>query len=191
MTDPLAITAMGSVALAEGIKFLYGQAAALLAANRERRSRRREEASAPDTVVMPDITSPQLDAPLRAPRADLIVVDAEQERLAGLTAALSLYALDQIEVPADDRALRAQGGELRALLEAVYGQRITFKDEPREPTGTRVVIEQRLGRHEGEATGLEADSVEHGADIEITQSATSTNENSAIVGAKIKRIGGG
>jgi hypothetical protein len=190
MADPLTLTALAAVGLTEGIKFLYGQASELLAANRERRRARLAGTAASDTATMPDLTSPDLDRPLPKPIADLTVVDAEEQRLARLAGALSPYALNQLDLPEDEREVRSTAGELRTLLEAIYGQRITFKGERRDATGTRVVIDQRLGEHYGEAVGVDATTIGEGADVEVTQSATRTHPDSRIVGAKVKDIGG-
>lgn len=70
------------------------------------------------------------------------MIRREYRELVRLSGALSPYAQEQVDIAADDEDLAFQAGQLRDLLEAVYGQRLTFRGEQRERTG-------RIGLHYG------------------------------------------
>ena len=144
MSDPMTLALLGGAAATQGITFLYAQASELLKAWREKRA-----ATPP--------ASPALDAPPTPRPADMAVVEQRQRSLALLRAALSPYALGDVEIDLGDEELAARAGELRELLEAVYGQRFTFRGEQREPTGSTVTVRQVLGTVEGNVVGAKAD----------------------------------
>jgi len=135
MPDPITLTVLGGAALAKGIDFLYGQAGILLD-----RWRARHDRDAAAQEALPAAPSADaLDGQLSAPRPDWQVVDrlaGDVERLRGT---LSSYVEGERPVRSDDEQLVEAAEELRTLLELALGQRITFRGEPREPTGTRVV----------------------------------------------------
>src|SRR4051812_46803488 len=86
VVDPLSLGAIGGVALAEGIKFLYGQVSELL-------KRRRNKAEKAETApVVPAAQLDVLDGPVVAKPVDLAVVDANEGKLLELAGGLSNYA---------------------------------------------------------------------------------------------------
>ncbi|WP_433306563.1 hypothetical protein ACQP2F_21135 [Actinoplanes sp. CA-030573] len=150
MPDPLTMTVLGGVAAAEGIKFLYGQAAELLKGWRERRAAGRH-----DELRVPIVPNDILDGEPADPVVDAGVVAREEKELARLWGALSPYALDLADIDLEDDELAEQAGKLRALLEAAYGQRFTFRGEQREPTGSKVTVRLALGDVYGQVVGFE------------------------------------
>jgi hypothetical protein len=181
--DPLTLTALGGVAATEGIKFLYGQAAELLKAWRERCQQTKPgEAPSPELLV-PIIDSVVLDSrPAQRP-ADAAVLEKAHKSLVQLSGALSPYAQGQADVDLADEALAEQAGQLRALLEAAYHQRFTFQGEKRERTGSTVSVRQALGSVAGEVLGAKAD-VEPGSDLRIEQEADIVEEGGSLTGFK-------
>jgi len=169
MTDPITLAVLGSVAATEGVKFLYGQAAELIKAFREKR----KQAKAAEQVA-PDLDvhlrpSPVLDAAPAPTPADTQVVAGHEAEVVQLLSRLSPYAQDLADVDVDDPQLAEGMGRLRQILEAAYGQRLTFKGEKRESTGTRVAVKQVLGEAEGTVMGI--GSVSGPVDAEVDQKA--------------------
>jgi hypothetical protein len=128
--DPITLSALGATALSEGIKFLYAQAGEAIKWWRERRDK---DASGDEPLPAPP------DAPLEGPLTAATINRAAIERLEGeireLRNALAPYA-DTVApeaVSPDDRELLEVVDGLRQALEAVTGQEITFKGEPRAP----------------------------------------------------------
>ena len=182
MPDPLTLTVLGGVVAAEGIKFLYGQASELLKAWRERRDARRDQVTAEtNDLDVPILESAVLDARPVARPADGVVVEREHGALVELCGALSPYALGQVDVDLTDVELGNRAGRLRALLEAVYGQRFTFRGEDREATGSQVTVRQALGVVEGDVLGAEAE-VGTGADLLVDQNAETIREQGSVTG---------
>jgi hypothetical protein len=184
MPDPVTLTALGAIAAAEGIKFLYGQASELLKAWRERRQKAGDKPAAEahdlDVAIL---QSGALDAQPVARPADAAVVEREHSALVELSGALSPYALGQVDVDPTDAELAERAGRLRALLEAIYGQRFTFRGEQREPTGSRVTVHQALGLVEGHVLGAEAD-VGAGGDLRVEQRADTVSGEGSVTGFK-------
>jgi len=175
MADPLTLTFLGTVAASEGIKFLYGQASELLRVWRERKQ-------AEKNLEVPFVNAGVLDAVPANASVDSAVVAAEREKLVRYVGALHPYATNLEEVDASNDALAIAAGELRALLEAAYGQRLTFAGEQRERTGTRVDVRQVLGSVTGRVVGVEGDLV--GGAISVSQSADEVGPDGSITGYK-------
>lgn len=136
--DPLSLTALSAAALTSGITFLYGQATELL---RRRRDRKDAEAKGDQPASEPiPVRHPEaLDGTL----APLTVDTNEEDKLADDVATLRRELSDYVEgletIDPDDRQLVVRAAALREALESIFGQRITFKGERRDPTGTPVV----------------------------------------------------
>jgi hypothetical protein len=137
MVEPFSLTAVGVLALTEGVKFLYAQAGELLKYRRDRKQ------------------APELRPPAGALAGSVEPVPPDDERLERLETevregrkALSDYVdgVDPID-PADPE-LGRRVDDLRRALEAIYGQRITFKGETREPSGPLVENEVRAAEAE-------------------------------------------
>lgn len=137
MVEPFSLTAVGVLALTEGVKFLYAQAGELLKYRRERKQ------------------APELRPPADALAGSVEPVPPDDERLERLAddvrerrRALADYAEGIDEIDPDDPELGRRVDDLRRVLEAIYGQRITFKGETREASGPLVENEVRAAEAE-------------------------------------------
>ena len=188
MPDPVTLSVLGGWAAAEGIKFIYGQAAELLKAWREQRKKVASGEPAPAHFSASIVDNQVLDGRPGLDVVDGTVVDRESKSLVQLMGALSPYAQGQAEIDLADTELAEQAGRLRALLEAAYGQRLTFRGEQRDPTGTRVTVKQVLGDVEGVIIGADAD-VGPGGDLAVDQNVKNVKSDGSVTGFK-GRIGG-
>ena len=185
MADPVTLSVLGGLAATEGIKFLYAQASELLKALRERRKAKAGDGPPDGPLEVPVEPNEILDGTATVAVVDVGVLEARQEELVRLAGALSPYALDLALVDLNDQALAEQAGELRALLEAAYGQRFTFRGEDREPTGIRISVKQVLGEVVGWVVGAEAD-VSGDAEVEVDQQVDKVDSDGTVTGFKGK-----
>jgi hypothetical protein len=142
MIEPFSLGALGAIALTDGIKFLYAQAGEIL-------KRRRERTATP--VPAPGLLEGEL-APLQL---DLTEGDERTAELRHLRRRLTDIA-DDIE-PAEEtdaEVVRATLA-LREAIESIVGQRITFRGEQREPTGTTITGIVRAREIDGRAAGID------------------------------------
>lgn len=151
MADPFTLGAIGALALTEGIKFLYTQAGALIDSWRKRRDAKAAEeaqhpaAETPAGDLAPLSQSADLNGKVDDSRpADPAIVEASISQIEQAFYALAPYNGPVPKAVDDsDATLIEQAERLRRLLEAVYGQRLTFKGEDREPTGTHLTAKVR------------------------------------------------
>jgi hypothetical protein len=183
MPDPVALSTLGSVAATEGIKFLYEQAAELLRSWRERRGGAAPGEAPPAQLTVPIVDNEVLDATPVGDVADAAVLDRENKSLVKLIGVLAPYATGLADIDPADAELSAQAGRTRALLEAVYGQRFTFRGEPRDATGTSVTVSQVLGDVEGSVVGAEA-TVQPGGVLSIEQDVNTVKPGGSVTGFK-------
>ncbi len=144
MVEPFSLGALGAIALTDGIKFLYAQAGEIL----KRRRERRETADAPPASTL-------LEGELAPLKLDPAAADELAGELRDLRHRLADYA-DEIE-PAEetDADTVAATLALREAIEAIVGQRITFRGEQREPTGTPTITGSVRARElHGRASGV-------------------------------------
>ncbi|GLY07633.1 hypothetical protein [Actinoplanes sp. NBRC 101535] len=179
MADPLTLTVLGAVAATEGIKFLYGQASEVLTAWRERGRGSQE-------VSVPFIDSACLDETPAESIVDMDVITAENQKLIAAVGALHPYAADLADVDLTDEKLAQHAGDLRALLEAAYGYRLTFAGEEREPTGASVNVQQILDSVSGKVVGAESELSD--GTVAISQRAKNVDRGGSLTGFK-GRIG--
>lgn len=182
MADPLTLTVLGAVALTEGIKFLYGQATELL-------KRRRERKDAAKTIEVEAAAVPELEGELKQPLvADVEALDRLEPDLRELRKALADYA-EEIE-PAEpgDQKLLETTDAVRQILEAVYGQRITFRGEQRPTSGPLVTAKINIDTVAGYAAGVRAKTVSDGV-IAVDASAKEVSEGGQFIGVDIDRLG--
>lgn len=189
MGEPISLALVGGVVLTEGVKFLFDQASSLIRAARDRRAAAKEAQAAAETVVVvPVPDTGVLDGPV-APTVDGPLLDQENRRLITLAGALAPYANGDADIDTGDSELLTAVADVRTLLEALYGQRLTLRGENREPSGTRVDVRQVLGTVRGTAVGVEADSVQDAA-VHVDQSATSVEAGGSVTGVRFGSIGG-
>jgi len=201
MTDPLTLAALGAVALTEGIKFLYNQASELLKRRRERKKAADEAAAAqaqhaepaappaPVEVAAPPVVEGEL-APVTV---DDDALDRLAEQISGLRHDLGRYVDDTDPAPVDpsDERLVATVDALRQAIEAVWGQRITFRGERREPSGpvVRGVID--VDSVAGNAAAVRAGRIVGDATVEGTVRAGRVERGGAVTGVEADTIGAG
>lgn len=187
MPEPITLAVLGTIAATEGIKFLFGQASDLIKAYRERRKAAEAGEELPATLDVPLQSPPVLDqAPAQTPADTQVVADHDPE-LADLVRDLSSYATGIDEVSVDDATLAEKAGRLRQLLEAAYGQRLTFKGENRQPTGTRVTVTQVLVDVDGKVTGIR--TISGDADAQVRQEAKRVGPGGEMTGVDEVRGG--
>jgi hypothetical protein len=159
MPDPvtLSIAGVGAIAIKEGIKFLYGQAADILKRWRSRQgggaSHGEERDGTPVHVVLPSV----FDGQLCEPWIHFDVVRGREQELRNLYKELAEYATDVEPVEKVDTELLRKVGALRDIVEEIYQQRITFRGEQRPKTGTLLLGRVVARSIAGEATGLEVE----------------------------------
>jgi hypothetical protein len=186
MADPLTLAAVGALALTEGVKFLYGQAGEVLKRWRERKAAgERPGGSAPVQVVLP---ADAFDGQLNEPRLHFEAVERLERDLWDLWEAVAGYAQGLREVDSGDRRLLELVDGLRQALEAVYGQRLTFKGEARPASGPVVVGEAKVGEVSGYVAGLRARRV-LGGEVVGRAEAGDVGPGGQVIGAEVDTIG--
>jgi hypothetical protein len=183
VADPFSLAALGAVAISEGIKFVYAQATEVLKRRRERKA-----TGVDPTEPIPIEHGEVLDGPLKPPKPDYEILESLQERVTALAVELSKYRDGLVEPPPETVETV---NELRKALEAIYGQRITFKGEKgRENTGTTISGEIRAKLVKGTAIAVDVERVSDGATVDgITYVDTVDAEGSAI-GVRAKDVRG-
>lgn len=179
MADPFSLGALGAVALTEGIKFLYDQAKELLKSWRERR----EDAEA--SVEVPARRSEVLDASLAPARVPFAVLEEHAAALTALRRGLIEYAEEGRPVDPADQSLLETTEALRSLLELAYGQRITFRGEQREHTGTRVDSQVEAGVVRGRLAGVRAHGVVGDLDVVAKTRVDEVDSDGDVVGVDL------
>ncbi|MBD2365285.1 hypothetical protein H6G36_29730 [Anabaena minutissima FACHB-250] len=128
MTEPFSLSVLGTVALTEGIKFLYNQAGEIL-----KRWWDKKKDIDKQPVNQPNDTEPvQVHLPpsifegqLSEPKIHFNQVQQLEEQMSALRSDLLDYS-DGKPVDLSDENLLQRVDALRQLIEAVYQQRLTF-----------------------------------------------------------------
>jgi hypothetical protein len=133
--DPITLTSVGTVVISEGVKFLYGQATDLLKRWQDRKADDQKAgapAVEPVEVVLP---AGAFEGQLQKPAIHYDALEMSKGQISEYRKALADY-VDGIEsIDPNNQQFLTSVDKLRALLEAVYQQRITFKGERRETSG--------------------------------------------------------
>jgi len=158
MVDPFSLGALGAVAATEGIKFLYGQATEVIKRWRDRKAGNQAEAETPIPLAGAEI----LEGELAPPKIDFEAADRLHEDIKQLASVLGNYANGLEDPDPNDRDLADAADGLRQALEAVYGQRITFKGEDRDPSGPVVTGRVDVETVAGDVAGVRARLVRSG-----------------------------
>lgn len=188
MSDPLSLSVIGAAVAAEGVTFLYRQADALLEGWKRRR-RRGPDLEPGELLAVPLEPSDALASPPSDAGADASRVQAAADELETLATALFPYAEDGRPLTADDRTWADSAGRLRELLEAVYGQPLTFRGEQRESTGADVDFTQVLDRvRSSTVTMVEGAAVGDGSRVTLRQEVGDA-EGSVITGVGSLTVG--
>ncbi|MCP2299205.1 hypothetical protein APR11_005655 [Nocardia amikacinitolerans] len=185
MTEPLTLAGVGALALAQGITFLYGQVDEILRRRRERRSAENDA----ETTMLPGGGGDVLDGELRSAPVDFDLVEGRIGEFERLYEQLSRYAQQLADVDPADPELLERVEALRRLLELVYGQRITFRGERRDTSGTTIEVVVEAERVDGYLAGVRARAID-GADIDVRTKAGDVGAGGRVVGVDADRIGG-
>lgn len=170
--DAVAIPALAGAALAQGITFLYGQAAELL------RVRREEKGAHRAVFAVPEVFEP-LES---AVRPDLAVLAGRERDLQMLLQiAEPFMARPAADLDGADASLRACFGHIRDVLEDVYGTRFTFGGESR-PTRR---VWQNVGDVRGPTTGMKIRGATGTTAGEVVQRVKTVYESGELTGIDI------
>lgn len=184
--DPVLISTLGAVAFTESVKFLYGQAADLLRARRERR-----RANSSDTKIEVAISdSAPLDANPGRLTADLATLERVHSELAEVGMELAPFAVGDAEISAQPTEVEELATQLRSLLEEVYSARLTFQGEDRVRTGVELTANMRIGKLRGSATGIEAERISGNSSLVSDQEIDEVTGGGTAIGIKAKDIDG-
>lgn len=186
--DPITLASVGSIAITEGIKFLYGQASELLKHMREHKEAEAKAAASavePAPVVLP---AQAFEGQLKNPVIHYVQLHKVQGALYDARKALADYADGLVDVDPKDPQMVASVDVLRQLVEAVYQQRITFKGEQREPSGPVVEGSIDVERILGDAVAVEARWVKTGKVTGRVQ-AKEVAQGAHVTGVKVDTVG--
>jgi hypothetical protein len=195
MVDPSTIATLAAPILGEAIKSLVGLAGDALRRWRDNKSARAaagEGATAPPTdqvaatFEMPNI----IEGELKPIHYNVDRVERFEDDLKEFRRQLTDYA-DGIEaVDANDPRLTANAESLRRVLEAVIGQRITFKGEDRPASGPIVEGEVDVDRVQGDAAAVRARLVTGGTVTGVAR-AKMVEPGGKLTGVDVDEIRGG
>ncbi|MFH8411058.1 hypothetical protein ACH4FX_40765 [Streptomyces sp. NPDC018019] len=166
--------ALISSAVPATLTFLYQRLERLLS---PRRAEPEQDLALPDTLVG------ALQLPLQPDEERLHARQGELDLLHGF---LQDYAGRDTAALTIERGLLRSMGKLRALLEDIYGQRLTFAGEDRPSSGP--FVDQKLTTLAGEATGMDAEEITSNA--QVTQQVETVDAGAKLIGMKARRIGG-
>jgi hypothetical protein len=173
--DPLSFPALTGAALSQAFGFLFGRLAHLLD--------RREEQTSEIEIESAEIPA-AIEGRLEPLTANGALVGQHLEELEALCGALSVYDRRPDRIRTEDTRLREQLGRLRALLEQIYGQRISFRGEDRQPSGVKVI--QRMDVSSGDILGINGRRVRH---ANVSQEVKNVDQGSTVTGIQADDIG--
>ncbi|WFF08721.1 hypothetical protein O7622_09290 [Micromonospora sp. WMMD1076] len=164
-------------ALAEGVRFAYGQLDLFL--ERRRASRQGEHPSAPEALEIP--SSIEVDGPLQL-NDDLIEQHESEIRI--------LHALLRVSqgyenLDGREAQLRIVLGKAKSILDAVYGQEFKFG----KGDDATFKVQNRLEDVHGRAVGAVLGEISHGGHAEVDNQVARVHESGEFTGARVDRIG--
>ncbi|HWU10845.1 MAG TPA: hypothetical protein VN520_31595 [Streptomyces sp.] len=172
MPDPLEIAVISS-ALPATLTFLFQRVERLL----------NPQGPEPEEgVAVPDVLVGDLRLPLQPHEERL---QNNRGQLEALRDALVNYTSGEVPVRTSDQPLLRNLTRLRATLENIYEQRLTFEGEDRPASGP--FVHQKLTTLSGEATGMDADAISGNA--RVIQDVETVDSGAKLVGMKGRRIG--
>jgi hypothetical protein len=192
LADPLTLAVVGTVAVTEGVKFLYNQAGELLKYWREKK-KAAAGAAATSTPTPPEVKLPAavFEGELAFLKVHDDVLDRVQQNISELRKALSEYADGVQEIEPGNEVILGQVDALRQLLEVVYQQRITFKGEKgRGPSGPVVEGEIDVDEVEGYAAASRAKNITGGR-VYGKATAKNVKPGGILVGTDVGNVGPG
>jgi hypothetical protein len=183
--EPVTLATVGGALLMEGVKFLYAQATDLIRYWRERRDKPGETVPEP-TLSLPDNL---LAGELEPLTVDHDALDRVQDQIRELRRDLLDYVDGNTPVTTDDEELLLRTDALRTLLEAVYGQRITFRGEQREAAGPLIHGSVDVAQVAGYAAAVRARSLKLGSGtVRGEARANKVEKGAEIVGVELGTV---
>jgi hypothetical protein len=182
--DPITISlaSVGSVALTEGIKFLYSQTGELLKEWREHRTSGKPGDIKPALPRLPAV----FDGELKDPVLHSTAMSELEPQLRALYGELGEYGNGISPVESTDILLLKKVNALRECLEGVLGQRITFRGERREATGTSITGFVTANTVRGLALGVELERAPEGS-VSGGVEANAVLDGGTAIGVRLKR----
>jgi hypothetical protein len=168
--DSLDFGAALAATISPTFTFLYGRLTALL----DRGKRDTTTESAPEAIDTPGVLEGQLE-PLVVDEAAL---SERWHDLQMLAARLGSYERNPERINAEDGDLIAGLNSLRLILEEIYKQRLTFRGESREKSGTK--ISQKADKVTGSVIGKYGIASED--NLEVQQSANEIGPGGSMIG---------
>jgi hypothetical protein len=189
MTIPLTLAGLGSIALSEGVKFLYSQAGELLKRWRDRHDKAAQSTTPPAQTEPADVTLPAVfQGQLEKPTIHHDALEKAEEPLRALRKDLSDYADDIEPIDPKNPALLEHIDALRRLLEAVYQQPLTFVGEDRAPADLAVGGKIDVGTVVGYAAAVRARTIKSG-NIHGEARADRVEQGGQLIGVDVDTIG--
>lgn len=190
MPEPLSIT-LGTVALTEGVKFLYNQAGELLKRWRERRDAARTASSQASEPAVVELPADVFEGQLSAPQIHYDKLAKVEPRLKELVGKIAPYQIDPESIDANDENLLKALDGLRRTLEVVYQQRLTFKGEAgRPPSGPLIEGEVDVKHALGDVAGVRIDKLTEGT-ARGKATVETAGQGSIVSGTYVKEAGRG
>jgi hypothetical protein len=194
MPDPITIASVSAIVLTEGIKFLYGQASDVIKRWNDRRNKSHQEQTESklpekEAVALPAMPLEIFQGQLTPPDIHYAQVEKVYEPLSKLRRELLDYQDGSKPVDLRDQDLIKKVDALRRLLEIVYQQRITFKDEKRPASGPTVISNVEIKEILGEVVGIDAGKISSGATLESNVKSDYLGPGGKATGIRINNIG--
>jgi hypothetical protein len=188
MPEPLTIT-LGTVALTEGVKFLYGQAGELLKRWRERRDAAKTAPSKESEPAVVELPADIFEGELSAPQIHYDKLTKVEPRLRELVGKIAPYQIDPESIDAKDENLLKAIDGLRRTLEVIYQQRLTFKGEAgRAPSGPLIEGEVDVEHALGDVAGVRIDKLTEGT-ARGKATVITADKDSIVSGTYVKEAG--
>ncbi|WP_280314747.1 hypothetical protein [Nocardia wallacei] len=150
MVEPISLSILGGALLTEGVKFLYGQASALVDRRRTKADRANEDAAAlaaqPAAGVLSSAWNPQ--------SPDSSVLNQVEPSARMLVTTLNPYVTGALKIDPHDPVLLSAVDALRKTLEYVFRNEITFTGEKRTVDRKRITGEVDVSEVVGYAAAI-------------------------------------
>ncbi|HKO44669.1 MAG TPA: hypothetical protein VJU84_15425 [Pyrinomonadaceae bacterium] len=187
MPDPLSLALVGSLALTEGIKFFYGQVSKILERRAARKDAQQKEASVPKTEpANVQLPASAFQGQLSSPQIDFDEVERQHDALLALRGRLVNYAEGLATANPDNKELIADVDNMREILESIYKQRISFKGEHRETSGTIITTDLKVNKDvRGKLTGTRVNKAKGGDIRTRVEIGGDVTDDADVVGTEI------
>ncbi|MEY9932552.1 hypothetical protein ABH926_007203 [Catenulispora sp. GP43] len=170
--DTVAIPVLAGAALAQGITFLYGQAAEVLRIKREGKAAPQTTLTVPGAFEPKNIALQPNPAALAARARDLVML---------LQIAKPFATCPPADLDGTDETLRTCFGHLREVLEDIYDVQFTFVGEQRSTQRVRQAVDDVRGR----TTGMKLRGTNVKAAGDVVQRVKTVHESGELTGIDI------